>query len=269
MVFSLFQSQPPAREKRQINLAGRFYTLAINRRQNAHRMTMRIRDRNISLTIPFGINDAEINHFLAANQEWIDAQIADQENALADALPGQGKTPMIYYKGVPTEIILIRDPSHQNRSKIEPGLNSLTIYMHAESRLRPVKVLENHLRQEARQLIRYHLDRLLPLLGEDPVPIAIRDQKTRWGSCSSTRRLSFNWRLVMSPPESLEYVVAHEAVHLIHHDHSSRFWGKLAEVMPDYKMHQQWLRDHQTVLFADLERCLNGLRPQTAPPMEG
>ena len=140
-------------EKRQINLAGRFYTLAINRRQNAHRMTMRIRDRNISLTIPFGINDAEINHFLAANQEWIDAQIADQENALADALPGQGKTPMIYYKGVPTEIILIRDPSHQNRSKIEPGLNSLTIYMHAESRLRPVKVLENHLRQEARQLI--------------------------------------------------------------------------------------------------------------------
>ena len=99
MVFSLFQSQPPAREKRQINLAGRFYTLAINRRQNAHRMTMRIRDRNISLTIPFGINDAEINHFLAANQEWIDAQIADQENALADALPGQGKTPMIYYKG--------------------------------------------------------------------------------------------------------------------------------------------------------------------------
>ena len=66
----------------------------------------------------------------------------------------------------------------------------------------------------------------------------------------------------MSPPESLEYVVAHEAVHLLHHDHSSRFWGKLAEIMPDYKTHQQWLRDHQTVLFADLERCLNGLRPQ-------
>ena len=75
-----------AREKRQINLAGRFYSLIINRRQNAHRMTMRIRDRNISLTIPFGINDTEINHFLDANQDWIDAQIADQENALADAL---------------------------------------------------------------------------------------------------------------------------------------------------------------------------------------
>ena len=172
--------------KRQINLAGRFYSLIINRRQNAHRMTMRIRDRNISLTIPFGINDTEINHFLDANQDWIDAQIADQENALADALPGQGKIPMIYYKGTPTEIILIRDPAHQNRSKIEPGLNSLTIYMHAESRLRPVKVLENHLRREAGELIRYHLDRLLPLLGEDPALIAIRDQKTRWGSCSST-----------------------------------------------------------------------------------
>ena len=73
----------------------------------------------------------------------------------------------------------------------------------------------------------------------------------------------------MAPPESLEYVVAHEAVHLIHHDHSPRFWGKLAEIMPDYKRHQQWLRDHQTVLFADLERCLNGLRPNASPPMKG
>ena len=86
-------------------------------------MTMRIRDRNINLTIPFGINDTEINHFLDANQDWIDAQIADQENALADALRVRAIESDDHAR-TPTEIILIRDPAHQNRSKIEPGLNS-------------------------------------------------------------------------------------------------------------------------------------------------
>ena len=266
MVFSLFKTAQPARERRQITLSGRIYGLIVNRRQNARRMTMRIRDRDISLTIPHGVGERDIMAFLTENQRWIDHQIEAQETALAEALPGKGIQPMIYYLGQPTEVALIRNPNHQSSSRIDVTGNRLNIHMNAESRLRPVKVLENHLRRQARNDIQHHLKRLLPLIGEDhkPVPIAIRDQKTRWGSCSTTRRLSFNWRLIMAPPQSLEYVVAHEAVHLVHHDHSPRFWGKLADVMPDYQHHQQWLRDHQMVLFADLERSLHGLRPETA-----
>lgn len=267
MVFSLFKTAQPAREKRQITLNGRLYQLAINRRENARRMTLRVRDLGISLTMPFGISDREIDQFLHAHLGWIDDQMALQENALAEALPGKGQEPMIYYQGKPTSVRLVRDPNHHGHSKITINAEAdeavLSIFMNPDSRLRPVKVLENHLRREAKQQINHHLNWVLPLLEEDtkPVPVSIRDQKTRWGSCSTTRRLSFNWRLIMAPVKSLEYVVIHEAVHLVHHDHSNRFWGKLAEIMPDYKSHQQWLRDHQTVLFADLERSLMGLRP--------
>jgi len=74
--------------------------------------------------------------------------------------------------------------------------------------------------------------------------ITIRDQKTRWGSCSSRGTLSFNYRLIFAPPAVLDYVVVHELCHLTHMNHSADFWNKVASVMPDYKQHRKWLKEH-------------------------
>lgn len=73
--------------------------------------------------------------------------------------------------------------------------------------------------------------------------IAIRDQKTRWGSCSSKGNLNFNWRLVLAPVSVLDYVVVHELAHRREMNHSSRFWSIVEEIMPDYQTHRRWLRD--------------------------
>lgn len=74
--------------------------------------------------------------------------------------------------------------------------------------------------------------------------IVIRDQKTRWGSCSSRGNLNFNWRLVLAPVPVLDYVVIHELAHRREMNHSPRFWSIVAEMMPDYQTHRKWLRDH-------------------------
>lgn len=74
--------------------------------------------------------------------------------------------------------------------------------------------------------------------------IAIRDQKTRWGSCSGKGNLNFNWRLVLAPAPVLDYVVIHELAHRREMNHSSRFWRIVEEIMPDYRTHRRWLRDH-------------------------
>ena len=74
--------------------------------------------------------------------------------------------------------------------------------------------------------------------------ITIRDQKTRWGSCSSNGNLNFNWRLVLAPVPVLDYVVIHELAHRREMNHSSRFWEIVGEMMPDYQIHKRWLRDH-------------------------
>lgn len=72
--------------------------------------------------------------------------------------------------------------------------------------------------------------------------ITIRDQKTRWGSCSAKGNLNFNWKLMLAPEKVLDYVVIHELAHRREMNHSSRFYAVLAEVMPEYKEWQKWLR---------------------------
>lgn len=87
-------------------------------------------------------------------------------------------------------------------------------------------------------------------LGLFPEKISIRDQKTRWGSCSTSGTLSFNWRLVVGPEHALRYVVIHELVHIEHHNHSRKFWGALTEALPDWKRSALWLRANERALTA-------------------
>lgn len=76
--------------------------------------------------------------------------------------------------------------------------------------------------------------------------ITIREQKTRWGSCSSKGNLNFNWKLILMPSEVLDYVVVHELSHRKEMNHSKRFYQVMESVMPDYKVWQNWLREHES-----------------------
>jgi predicted metal-dependent hydrolase len=126
-------------------------------------------------------------------------------------------------------------------------------------------------RQRARQVPRLGLD---PALSEDEARLlaherlakvaereaerlgvtferlAVRDQRTRWGSCSSRGTLSFNWRLALVPVEVLEYVVVHELCHVRVPNHSHRFWALVEEMRPGYRDERRWLREHGAELLA-------------------
>ncbi|NLL78369.1 MAG: M48 family metallopeptidase [Clostridiales bacterium] len=78
--------------------------------------------------------------------------------------------------------------------------------------------------------------------------ITIREQKTRWGSCSSQGTLSFNWKLMLAPPAVLDYVVVHELCHLKHMNHSRDFWQAVEEVLPEYREQRRWLKEHGSEL---------------------
>ena len=73
--------------------------------------------------------------------------------------------------------------------------------------------------------------------------ITIRNQKTRWGSCSSKGNLNFNWKLALMPDEILDYVVVHELAHRMEMNHSDKFWKIVENVLPDYRERRKWLKE--------------------------
>ena len=79
--------------------------------------------------------------------------------------------------------------------------------------------------------------------------ITIRNQKTRWGSCSARGNLNFNCLLMLAPPEVLDYVIVHELCHRKEMNHSPRFWSEVAKVIPDYRIHEKWLKTEGTRLM--------------------
>jgi len=117
-------------------------------------------------------------------------------------------------------------------------------------RLDSRRISELEGRRAARELVRMLIDEEAGELGVEPARIQIRDQRTRWGSCSSTGTLSFNWRLVLAPFEVLDYVVVHELCHLRVPNHSRRFWQLVETRRPDWRERKGWLDEHGPELLA-------------------
>ncbi len=156
--------------------------------------------------------------------------------------------------------LTVRAPKRAPQKDIEQFLKSRQhwILAHYEAMLEKQKkiaaetgsnlsdIQKNALEVRYRELAREHLtkraDYYADLYHVSYRRITIREQKTRWGSCSSRGTLSFNWRLILAPPTVMDYVVAHEICHLKHMDHSPAFWAEVEKSLPDYQKYRLWLK---------------------------
>lgn len=104
------------------------------------------------------------------------------------------------------------------------------------------RVMEKWYKIRAREIIMALANDIKKKLGLNFNSMRIKEQKTRWGSCSNKGNLNFNWKIIMAPPEIIEYIVAHEVCHLVHMNHSNQFWSLVERLIPDYKDRRTWLR---------------------------
>jgi predicted metal-dependent hydrolase len=116
--------------------------------------------------------------------------------------------------------------------------------------LERLRLTEEQGRREAHARISLITQSEAAALGVEVVRLTMRNQRSRWGSCSSKGWLSFNWRLVLAPHDVLDYVVVHEVCHLVEHHHGPEFWALVESRRPSYRESKQWLDDHGWEILA-------------------
>ena len=146
------------------------------------------------------------------------------------------------YRGEDISVRLAEAPEEE-RTEVVQGEDGLTI-RRGRDRQAPQAALREWLADRAREAFAERAAYFAPRLGVKYTRLSIRDQRTVWGSCTKAGHLSFNWRIILAPPATLDYLVIHELSHLLEMNHSKAFWAHVASQCPQWRTHRDWLREH-------------------------
>lgn len=230
-----------------IEIDGRSIDVRVTVMPRASRLTLSLvpasrRGEQLRLTVPRGTSDREIDDFLSRNRHWASIRLARLPKVIflesGSIIPFRGKDYEIVHCGTGRGIVEAVEESGKFIIKVFGDSSFISRKVH------------NFLKREARRDLSRSVSRYCKALGVRAKSITIRDTITRWGSCSSEGSLNFSWRIILAPPEVLDYLVAHEVAHLREMNHSDRFWSLVEQLYPDYHIHKDWLRVHGTKLHS-------------------
>ena len=222
-----------------IRHGSQFFTIRVRRHRRARRYTLRIHptDREAILTMPPRGRIAEAREFAQLHGGWIAARLG----RLPKAAPFQPGT-VVPLRGVPHRIVHRSGERGtvwtETRDSGERVLCVAGGHEHIDRRI------GDFLKREAKRELEAASRRFAADLGVTVRRVAVRDQSSRWGSCSTTGVLSYSWRLILAPGYVLDYLAAHEVAHLVEMNHSPRFWRLVQRVCPGHERAKAWLDVH-------------------------
>jgi predicted metal-dependent hydrolase len=213
----------------------------IRRSDRARRARINVSAEGVEVVVPRRMALRQVVPFVEEKRPWIERtlrRIREAEEAAAVRLVDGGSVPYLGSQltlSVRVELGRVRSFVALKGDVLEVAVGSRGV--------EPVRsALEAWYRRRARVEVTPRLDAACARAGVRYTRLSIRAQRTRWASCSSQGAMSFNWRLLLAPPEILDYVVEHEVAHLHVLDHSDRFWRLLGPRVPAYREHERWLR---------------------------
>lgn len=206
-------------------------------------------DGRVIVRAPSGLREKSIEGIVMGKAPWILRKKKEIEDRYSNHRRGYIDGDLFLYRGktYPLEIrvdeaVVRAHMQFQNKFVIETPIESKAIYK---------ELLEKFYRKCTKELVQERVSYYQPILGVNPNRIVIKEQRTRWGSCSSLGNLNFNWKLSMAITEALEYVVVHEMSHLMHMNHSKAFWQLVEDTLPDYRVGRNWLKKNGHLLTLD------------------
>jgi predicted metal-dependent hydrolase len=191
-------------------------------------------DGTLTVRAPTRMKAADIRGFIEAKAGWIKRKQASvRKDALVPRQYLDGETFLYLGKEVPLRLVPGGKPA-----LVMDRVFKLT----KPARPRAESVFEAWYKKQARAVLTGRVEFFARKYGFEVEKIRISSARTRWGSCSAKKTLSFTWRLVMAPIEVIDYVVVHELCHLRELNHSPHFWAQVEAILPNYKYQRKWLK---------------------------
>jgi predicted metal-dependent hydrolase len=178
-----------------------------------------------------------IEEFVRQSATWIERQ-------RAKALAARPPAPREYVNGETFLYLGSMYPLKIMEGQNEPLYLNGAFKLAASRQSEAASLFEHWYRAQSRQVITQRVEFFAHQYGFHYKGIRITSARTRWGSCNSVGSLSFSWRLVQAPLAVVDYVVVHELVHTVVHNHSKGFWQRVGTILPEYQEHRRWLREH-------------------------
>jgi predicted metal-dependent hydrolase len=218
------------------------YLVRLRRHRQARRYTLRIHaaTREVVLTMPPRGHIKEAKDFAQKHGGWIAARLGRLPEATPFA-PGM----IVPLRGVPHRIVHRRGARGTVWTEMCDGDRLLCVAGEAPHLDRRIS---DFLKREAKRDLETASRRYADKIGVRIKRVSVRDQSSRWGSCSTNGALSFSWRLIFAPSFVLDYLAAHEVCHLVEMNHAPRFWRLVERLYPDWQRAKAWLDAHGTQL---------------------
>ena len=228
--------------KESLEISGQKLPLVLVRHPRARRYILRLQpDGAARVTIPRGGSATEALRFAARNQAWLVQALQRQTTRpISPRRWTMGTT--IFFRGEP---VLIEPAAAAGSQQVRFGSELLTV-VNPHTDLRPA--IEKHLRQLAAKELPPRVTALASLHQLTVQRITVRNQRSRWGSCSRRGTISLNWRLIQTPRHVQDYIILHELMHLRQMNHSARFWHEVKSVCTDYEIAEHWLKQNASLL---------------------
>ncbi len=228
-------------------MAGLDRPVQVRRSNRARRMTLRVShtQRSIQLTVPKRTHPFQADAFVTKHIDWLQEQIDD----IPLPRPFTDRAE-IMFRGEPCLLVFTGDEKvRRNKIRLVIEEGKSVIYVEGSAERAPTLLLD-WLKKQARTELQSRCEHHAKNLGVSFKRLAVRDQTSRWGSCSTTGTLSFSWRLILAPQVVLDYVAAHEVSHIREMNHSANFWALVLQTMPEMEKGRSWLSKKGTVLHS-------------------
>lgn len=212
--------------------------------RSARRRTVGItveRNGELSVAAPEGTPLAQVEATVRGKLFWVFAKLAEKALLFQPApqkeyVSGEG----FHYLGRSYRLLLTEEGTDgAARVRLTGG----RFVLPRSAQPRAAELFARWYADHALVWLRRRVEQLAPRIGETPSAVHVRDLGNRWGSCTGAGVVNFHWRVIRLPPTLIEYVAAHELVHLLEPRHDAAFWGRLERVLPDYRQRKRLLAE--------------------------